>query len=60
MTLEMPEVVPKDDLITIVLLDPATAAFNIPMGNVRLVAIALLVDQRRITGKCDTRTYTMM
>lgn len=46
----MPEVVPKDVLITTVLCDLAMAASNILMENVRLVAIALLVDQPRITG----------
>lgn len=49
-TSEMPEVVLKDDLTTIVLLDPATAAFNIPMVNVRHAATAHRVDQQRITG----------
>lgn len=49
-TSEMPEVVLKDDLTTIVLLDPATAAFNIPMENVRHAATAHRVDQQRITG----------
>lgn len=49
-TSEMPEVVQKDGHTTIALLDRVTVAFNIPMVNVRLVAIALLVDQRKITG----------